>query len=69
KQQIASAWSEAFDQSIKNVYVNKNVVLTQQAVVIGGTDYTTQLKQEIAAEMNANPNLANSNSPSATSTK
>ncbi|MDQ9038421.1 TrbI F-type domain-containing protein [Acinetobacter seifertii] len=69
KQQIASAWSEAFDQSIKNVYANKNVVLTQQAVVIGGTDYTTQLKQEIAAKMNANPNLANSNSPSATSTK
>ena len=51
KQQIANKWSAAFDESMKNLYANKNVVLTQQAVVIGGTDYTAQLKQEIAAKM------------------
>lgn len=69
KQQIAASWSEAFDQSIKDVYANKNVVLTQQAVVIGGTDYTAQLKQEIAKKMSANPNLAGTNVTSPTTAK
>ncbi|MFK7256834.1 TrbI F-type domain-containing protein [Acinetobacter baumannii] len=69
KQQIAASWSEAFDQSIKDVYANKNVVLTQQAVVIGGTDYTAQLKKEIAQKMSANPNLAGANLTSPTSAK
>lgn len=51
KQQIATKWSAAFDESIKEVYASKNVVLTQQAVVIGGVDYTAQLKKEIASKM------------------
>lgn len=53
KQKIATNWSAAFDESIKDLYANKNVVLTQQAVVLGGTDYTAQLKKEIALKMDA----------------
>lgn len=53
KQKIATDWSAAFDESIKDLYANKNVVLTQQAVVLGGTDYTAQLKKEIALKMDA----------------
>ncbi len=53
KQKIANDWSAAFEESVKDLYANKNVVLTQQAVVLGGTDYTTQLKQEIASKMDA----------------
>lgn len=47
KQQMAVKWSEAFEESVNELYSNKNVVLTQQAVVQGGMDYTSQLKKEI----------------------
>lgn len=53
KQNMAEKWSLAFDQSIKDIYAEKNVVLTQQAVVIGGTDYTAELKKEIALKLDS----------------
>ena len=51
KQKIAGEWSVALEESLKDLYANKNVVLTQQAVVLGGTDYTSELKKEIALKM------------------
>lgn len=53
KQQMATNWSIAFEDSIKELYAEKNVVLTQQAVVLGGTDYTAELKKEIAQKLEA----------------
>ena len=57
KQQIATSWSLAFDESIKEIYAEKNVVLTQQAVVIGGTDYTAELKKAIALKTDAKTSI------------
>ena len=62
KQAMSDQWSRALDHAIKTVQGKKNVVLTQNAVIDGGTDYTQVVSYMINQNVNytpANAALAN----------
>lgn len=51
KQEISDRWSKSLDHAIKTVQQGKNVVLTQNAVLTGGDDYTETVKALIEKNM------------------
>lgn len=52
KQAMSDQWSKALDKAIQQVQNGKNIVLTQNAVVDGGNDYTATVKYLINQNMN-----------------
>lgn len=60
KQAMSVQWSQALDKAIKQVQNGRNIVLTQNAVVAGNTDYTDTVRYLINQNMNyTQANIAN----------
>lgn len=51
KQAYADRWSKALDDSIKELADGRHVVLTQKAVVDGGTNYTQTIEAMISQKL------------------